>query len=664
LINRHSFKKISSMRQYLCFSFVVVCFCLCASAQAQSVQSNDTVARLYYTSKVWGYLKYFHPGVNGCNKNLDSILIALIPEIESDASDSAFNASLLKMFEFAGPMPTATMPAPSLTPEQSINLTLTWLNDSIFTPPIQALLDSIQVNFRPEQSCYYEFNPDSNSGYYYLINENNYAADLAITEPYRLLTLFRVWNIYDYFYPYKTLLDSSWDSTLVGMIPICRAAQTTLAFHLALMQFQSKIQDAHSFSSSATLIAHFGGDYLPMLFSYIDSQTVITKVFQGVTAVKVGDIVTEIDGTPTSVIRDSLRKYTPGGNPAVIDRNISLSLIEGVNLTATLEVDDGTGPKSVSINRSASEAEVSDSLDYWQGDGHHWKILSGDIGYVNMGIVDDTDLAPMFDSLGSNAPAIIFDMRNYPINNVQYELCGSYLLPYEVGFANIFEPDATYPGTGRSYELACGPYPPNPSYYQGMVILLVNEVTQSQQEFQAMALSTAPNVLIVGSQTAGADGNVISATYPTAIAMDYTSLGITYPNGTQTQRVGIVPNVVMHPTLSGIRAGLDEVLDTAILLAGGTLAVQLPPIPPASEVAFPNPTNGDFKMLLPNTNFDIITSSNSIGQTVWTHEIQASEIIGNILTVSPGTWMSSGIYCIRVTSSNNGTAIQSLIVKN
>lgn len=353
-----------------------------------------------------------------------------------------------------------------------------------------------------------------------------------------------------------------------------------------------------------------------MLFSYIDSQTVITKVFRGVTAVKPGDVVLQIDGTPTQAIRDSLRKYTPGGNPAVIDRNISETLLQGVSLSSTLIVDDGSGPRTVSINRSATGTQVGDSIDYWRGDGKHWKVLPGDIGYVNMGIVDEADLIAVFDSL-ENAPAIIFDMRNYPTNDLLYQWCDS-LLPYGVWFANFFEPDAAYPGTVLYSQAGCGPYPSNPNYYQGMVILLVNEITQSAQEFQAMAISMAPNVLIVGSQTAGADGNVNYTTYPTGIYMYYTSLGVSFANGTQTQRVGIVPTNVVHPTLAGIRAGADEVLDTAIILAGGTLSVHVPQ-PISSDVqAYPNPfpTKTTIQFTASESGFVRVWVVNVLGQPV------------------------------------------------
>ena len=44
--------------------------------------------------------------------------------------------------------------------------------------------------------------------------------------------------------------------------------------------------------------------------------------------------------------------------------------------------------------------------------------------------------------------------------------------------------------------------------FKGKIILLVNEKTLSRAEFTAMALQTADNVITVGSQTAGADGDV------------------------------------------------------------------------------------------------------------------------------------------------------------
>jgi C-terminal processing protease CtpA/Prc len=41
-------------------------------------------------------------------------------------------------------------------------------------------------------------------------------------------------------------------------------------------------------------------------------------------------------------------------------------------------------------------------------------------------------------------------------------------------------------------------------------------------------------------------------------------IGVFYPDKTPTQRVGIIPDVVVTPTVAGVREGRDEVLEAAI----------------------------------------------------------------------------------------------------
>ena len=55
--------------------------------------------------------------------------------------------------------------------------------------------------------------------------------------------------------------------------------------------------------------------------------------------------------------------------------------------------------------------------------------------------------------------------------------------------------------------------------------------------------------------TAGADGNVSQINLPGGIQTYFSGLGIFYPDGTPTQRIGIVPDIEVKPTLAGLRAG-------------------------------------------------------------------------------------------------------------
>lgn len=100
--------------------------------------------------------------------------------------------------------------------------------------------------------------------------------------------------------------------------------------------------------------------------------------------------------------------------------------------------------------------------------------------------------------------------------------------------------------------------------YKGKVIVLVNENTQSSQEYIAMALRAGLNTTILGNATAGADGNITSLHLPGGISTTISGIAILYPDGKQTQKIGIIPDIFIERTISGIRRGRDELLEKAI----------------------------------------------------------------------------------------------------
>lgn len=104
----------------------------------------------------------------------------------------------------------------------------------------------------------------------------------------------------------------------------------------------------------------------------------------------------------------------------------------------------------------------------------------------------------------------------------------------------------------------------NEEYYKGEKVILVNEFTQSHAEFTTMRYKQAPNAIVMGSTTAGADGNYSIITLPGGLKAIFTGLGIYYPDKSETQQIGIVPDIEVKSTIQGIREGRDEVLEAAI----------------------------------------------------------------------------------------------------
>ena len=105
---------------------------------------------------------------------------------------------------------------------------------------------------------------------------------------------------------------------------------------------------------------------------------------------------------------------------------------------------------------------------------------------------------------------------------------------------------------------------PEKPYFDGKVAILVDEISQSSAEYTTMAFRARPGTIVVGSKTAGADGNVSAIPLPGGLRTMISGIGVFYPDHRPTQRGGIVADVVARPTIAGIRAGRDEVLETAI----------------------------------------------------------------------------------------------------
>lgn len=94
---------------------------------------------------------------------------------------------------------------------------------------------------------------------------------------------------------------------------------------------------------------------------------------------------------------------------------------------------------------------------------------------------------------------------------------------------------------------------PGQPHYSGRVVILVDETTQSSAEYHAMAFRQVPGAVVIGSTTAGADGNVSQIVFPGGLSTYFSGIGVFYPDGRPTQRVGIVPDIVIEPTIAGLR---------------------------------------------------------------------------------------------------------------
>ncbi|MEO9257088.1 MAG: hypothetical protein ABI207_01830, partial [Crocinitomicaceae bacterium] len=185
--------------QLLIFATILSWFIAFANSQinAQALSKEEKLATL---CKAWGVLKYQHPLVVEGNFDWDKVLIEKIDAIEKvkDLPElRAFYSSWIAELKNYKPQKKDT----ALLPEQKIMFAKWEKDSSIYGGSFIHEVHEMMLMKRNPKKMFYVFqNP---AGHFGAKNENTYREMLYPNEAYRLLGLFRYWNIIEYFYPHK-----------------------------------------------------------------------------------------------------------------------------------------------------------------------------------------------------------------------------------------------------------------------------------------------------------------------------------------------------------------------------------------------------------------------------------------------------------------------------
>lgn len=196
-----------------------------------------------------------------------------------------------------------------------------------------------------------------------------------------------------------------------------------------------------------------------------------------------------------------------------------------------------------------------------KADSPGYRLINKDIGYVFPARYTKVDFEGL-KKLFAGTKGVIIDYRCYPLDATAMNSLSNYFHNDSVAFAKYTFVSTKYPGL-FTYTSPIQAKGNSKDFYKGKIIIIVNEWTQSSAEFNVMSFQSSPNAIVIGSKTAGADGSVTEITLPGKISTGISNIGIYYPDGTPTQRIGLRINYHIRPTISGIKKGQDELLDMA-----------------------------------------------------------------------------------------------------
>ncbi|GGF00677.1 S41 family peptidase [Flavobacterium limi] len=520
--------------------------------------------KLTTTCKVWGFLKYYHPKVAGGEVNWDNQLLEKLPKIDKAQTKEEFSLILENWIDELGPVKEV---APIAVPKEielfDKNFDLSWLNTSkLFSKKLSKKLKFIEENrFQSDEEFGMDFDALKKLKNYYDLDYTNKGS--------RTVMLFAYWNLIEYYFPYKYIMDQKWDLSLEQALPLIIDAKTEREFFKEMRKLSAKLNDSHvefviypsSDEAKADIFRYF-----PATGKIIDEKFVVTEILADSLAeadnIKPGTVITKIkDKTLKELISENRAVISASNEASYLDKLVNRILISDTENVSVEFLKEGKSETKAMIWHDYHDSHRNEFKKGAIKKKEKFKLLDHNIGYVDIGVIKSRHIPDMIEAL-KDTKAIVFDLRSYPNDDI-WKPISDFLNSQEKSFAIYTEPYVKYPGKYKWTEGVKAGFE-NKDHYKGKVILLVNEDTYSQSEWMAMSFKTSGNTTIIGSQSAGTDGNAIDIDFK-KFHTRYTGIGVYYPDRRPTQRIGIVPDIEVKPTIKGIQEGRDEVLDRALM---------------------------------------------------------------------------------------------------
>ena len=382
------------------------------------------------------------------------------------------------------------------------------------------------------------------------------AADLGVD--IRMADVVVAWNMFRHFYPYWGEVGVDWDARLRPQLELAAAATTRGAHRDVMRRLVAELQDGHG--SVADVADKRARAALPVRLGMIEGQIAVTATAAPAHA-PVGAVVTSIDGQPAAQRLAAVMPLQSGSAQWKQARALLEIATYPVGTRVELGLETGAGPRVASLQceRGTIAAETRPEPITDLGSG---------VWYVDLTRARVEDVSPRLDDLAA-AAGVVFDVRGYPTD------AGAQILPYLLDapeqdrwmhvhrIVGPFGESAGWKSLGWDLE-------PQQPHIGGKVAFLTDGRAISYAESVLGYVADRNLGTIVGAATAGANGNVVQFDVPSRLRIGFTGMRVTGHDGrTPHHLVGVLPDIPMAPTLAGLRAGRDEVLDRAVALVRG-----------------------------------------------------------------------------------------------
>lgn len=556
-------------KRWICFLALLMCLCLlltsCAPAPQQPAGNSEAqVENLAKLCKVWGYVKYTHPVFLFGEKDWDEELLKLIPAV-SEADSDEVNGILHEWVDSLGEVDYGTLNrvplwAAAKEEEISVQADTSWISADYLGEELTQQLSRLgPVPNIDRSKAPVQFNQEGVPDFQSEKTDPNCSYQ---KEEERLLGLFRVWNVIEYYFPYIDVMDESWHDLLDEFIPKIVEESDRQGFELVLLEMTAHLHDLHTGIVIQNTLQDFWGEYLaPVnLIRTKEGEWIVCKVF-GNCPLQVGDVILGLDGTEVKKIEKNREKYLSVPNEKKLYQGMALYLLRSKSNTMDITILRNEKEETYTVTGTKQYTNLS-----WKEEKSH-EILEKNIGVINPSSIPEGDTESVVSQIMNdlcNTDGLIIDLRQYPSDPNMHMFLSMYLQKKGTVYSVMTIPSQSVPGTFINRKISSIGVATGAFYYEKPVVLLMDERSMSSSEFSIMHLRTGDHVVVIGSSSAGVDGNVTELPLPNGNHLRFTSFGVYTPEMGQTQRVGLAPDIEVYPTIEGIKEGRDELMEAAV----------------------------------------------------------------------------------------------------
>ncbi|MEM9412398.1 MAG: S41 family peptidase, partial [Planctomycetota bacterium] len=391
----------------------------------------------------------------------------------------------------------------------------------------------------------------------WLFKVNKTSTDNAKQNVASIANAILLWSTFQHFYPYFEQVETDWEMVLAKSLQNAIDAGNDREKATKNLQWiVAQLHDGHGNvldTQSRDLIA-------PVKFDWIENRLIVTASDDN--QLQVGDIVTQIDGQDSVVYIKNLEQYISGSPQWKRVRSLQ-------------SLSRGQQPKKLKVIRQTKKVDVElqfkgrQPLKIDEGEVCRVEVDqkddSEDIWYIDMGRAGPKDINGILSDL-AKAKGVVLDFRGYP-RGTQYlfqHMTDEHMQSQKWQVPQQIHPDRvdmqTIKTNGR-WQM-----PPKKPRFQGTMVFLTNGSAISYAESCMAIVANYKLGEIIGSPTAGANGNINPFSLPGGYRIIFTGMRVMNHDDSQHHIYGVPVTIPMQPTIEGTLAGRDELLEAAIQL--------------------------------------------------------------------------------------------------